>query len=200
MVGETEHWSWRFTAIGINAFVAGTSTAIVNNPSPGQQRLIQPPKGSTLQLVRMHGFIAAAEGILEATSNMKIVLAKVLNTPQPPLDLEGMQAAWAMGFSRSIAGTPANAAALSDGVPIEVDFDTKHRSTSIRNRGGRGDGQPSGDLGGGGIGYSFITKASASFSFLLDVVVDYDILWHEPSGRSRLSQNRPNTGDGSGQY
>lgn len=198
MAGEVEHASWTMKLEGINNFTAPSAgPATISSDNPQIENNIVPPKGSTLQLTRMRGFITDTTGIGSSTKAMKLVLARLASRGSPQLSFAAIETVWSYGLSRSLAGTPADQSEKAQGAVIEVDFDRKHRSTSIRNSiiGSNNIGTPN---SGSNMGFRFLHQAvTADYNYLMELHVDYDIEWHENSGRSSIKRDN---GNGSGAF
>lgn len=182
MTGETEHWAWRMAPSGMALFTAPAAAPAIVDPAGGgnpHNAHIAPPRGSTLTIKKMHGFVASARAITAVTARMKIVLAILATSGTPALGVIDLRTVWSWGAFHSIVGTPANAALVNEGTPVEVDFEEGHRHSSIHNgRGFRGFPE---------FGYTFVHTANGDdYNYLMDLVIDYDIVWDEESGTSVL--------------
>jgi len=185
MVGETEHRTWRIAQGGLASYDALTSApTIMTAAVDGQPSRLQVPKHSTIQLKKMRGSIALDEDILTANNKMKINLGAVnVDAPSPVLTTGQLRTLWTYVASRKIAGTPANAESLREGITFEIDFKDRHIWTRIHNQhtGAKTASRT------GNMGWVFVMQASgANMNFLADFEVDYDIIWDERTGRSRL--------------
>lgn len=195
MAGETEHWTWRIAGSGMTAFVAPQAAPAILDPAGGgnpHNAHIAPPKGSTLLLKKMHGFYVATEPPGDTGALMKVVLAIIATAENPALGLVDLRTVWAGGLAHLITGTPVNAAHYPVTVPVEVEFDPEHRHSHIHNGGQRRFSEE--------FGFTFVHSAiSADFSYLMDLTLDYDIIWDEESGRSRLVESEQSDWDQEGE-
>lgn len=183
MTGETEHWTWRIAPSGIASFDAPSSAPAIVDPAGGgnpHNAILAPPKGATVQLKRMHGYILSSEGITDTSRAMKVVLAIIASAQTPALGVIDLRTVWACGLFHTVAGTPANAALAPATVPIEVEFDPEHRHSHIHNGGAR--------QGSEEFGFAFVHTATADYNYFMDLMLDYDVVWDEPSGISKLKE------------
>lgn len=195
MAGETEHWTWRMAPSGMSLFSAPAAAPAILDPADGgnpHNAIIAPPRGSTLTVRKMHGFICNARSMSDVTARMKVVLAIIASSGAPALGVIDLRTIWAFGMFQSTLGTPAADAIVSQGVAIEVDFDKSHRHASIHNgRGYRSFPE---------FGYAFVHTANGDdYNYLMDLTIDYDIVWDEESGTSKLIESEQEDWDQDGE-
>lgn len=182
MTGETEYGSFRVYRDSLDVFTAPGAGAAIIDPAEGgspANSVIAPPKKSTLTLLRMHGYIAGAEGTSEASSRMKVLLAKIATAQSPALTLRQLKIAWVHGLNHTIVGTPVNSVAPdTTAYDIEVNFESRN-TQSIHNKGSRPGSEE--------FGYVFIHQGSVDFAYMMDIVVEYKIVYDDETGKSKMN-------------
>lgn len=132
------------------------------------------PRNTRASLTFVHGSVADAEDILESDNRCVIALARVAD--QLPSTWVDVERVWSHVMTRSIVGTPANAAILSGGVELEK-FLSGQANTSILNTGARSNITR---------GWALLGISSAgNYSIYADIVLMAVFEWINGSGNKK---------------
>lgn len=147
--------------------ITGSIAALYSNP-------LIVPRNTRAHLVRMHGAICDAEDILQADNRASVALIKSGNAP--PTTWSQLKKVWSHVMSRSIVGTPANAAILAGGVELEKDL-LGGGNSLITNI-----GASSNQL----FGWQMVgVAATTGYDILMDVNIDVIFEWLNGSGSKK---------------